>query len=124
MTRGRVGCLCLTLSFTFVLLCYTPSTWFDPNALVSRRPIEDNLALPQRLQDLVYSALPLKRDKLSWTTNYLLTTWRLVEKESITIQQWHAQSPIFHNHSIISGGIPFSFTQWEDKGVIFWTIFF
>jgi hypothetical protein len=57
-------------------------TWFDLNALVSWRPTEDNLALPPRLQDIVYSAGALKHAQLHLGTliSFFLTTLRLVEK--------------------------------------------
>lgn len=40
------------------------SIWLNPDIVVSWKCIEEDLALPHRLADLVYSALPLKHAKL------------------------------------------------------------
>lgn len=72
------------------------SVWFDPSSLVSWKPIEKNLAHPHRFQDLIFSALPLKRakSKLGPIMAFLLSTWRAVEKHCRISLKWHKHSPL------------------------------
>ncbi len=72
------------------------------------------------LQDLVYSALPSKRAKsqLGPIMSFLLSIWHCIEKKCIpNSTKWHTQSPIFHNFNLLTGGIPFSFSKWREKGI-------
>lgn len=95
------------------------STWLNPSSLASWRPIEENLSLPHRLQDLVYSNIPLKKAKLRLgpIISFLLVTYRTVMKQTHAGLKWHNHSPIFNNFSLLSGNIPFSFPQWKSRGV-------
>lgn len=53
------------------------SIWFDPNVQVSWRPIEEALAHPHRLQDLVYPALPPKLAKHQWSFDDLCSLYNI-----------------------------------------------
>ncbi len=83
------------------------------------KPVEERLAFPHRLQDLVYAAIPLKRYKqqLRPIVSYALTVWRAAEKLSKTTCKWHLNSPIFNNHSLLTDNTPFSFPAWSNRGI-------
>lgn len=85
------------------------STWFNPSSSASWRPIEENIVLPHRLQDLVYANIPLKKAKLRLgpVISFLLTSYRAVMKHVGT--DWHNHTPLFNNFSLLTGNIPFSF---------------
>lgn len=95
------------------------SYWLEPKIQVSWRPIEENLAFPHRLQDLIYSGLTTKQSKhkLGPIMSFLLNVWNLVGRTTNSTLKWHVQSPIFHNYSLLTGGVPFSFREWSDKGI-------
>lgn len=86
------------------LICYLMpyvlcplSVWLDPIALVSWRTIQENLALPHRLQDLVYSNV-LYLQTIQAGLCSVFTFINLAPcKEKATPSQWHVHSPIFHN---------------------------
>lgn len=84
------------------------------------KPIESNLASPHRLEDLIYSSVPLKRARLQLgpIMSFLLSTWHLAEKESKSTCKRHRNSPLLNNFSLlIFTGIPFSSSVWSTKGV-------
>lgn len=94
------------------------SVWLNPDSVTGLKAIEVNLAFPHRLEDLIYSAIPLKWAKL-WLCpimSFLLPVW-LAEKGSNTLCKWHLESPIFNNYSLPTGGVPFSCPSWSTKGV-------
>lgn len=90
--------------WSFVLRPLTD--WLTPDSDPCWKPIEKNLVLPHRLEDLIYSAVPLKRSKLRFgpIVNFLLSTWCTVEKESKNSCKWHSNSPLFNNYSLLTGG--------------------
>ena len=71
------------------------SVWFEPVVRVSWKPIKENLAQPHRLQDLIFSALPVKRAKcqLGPIMSFLLSTWRVVKKHCQFSKVAHPQPP-------------------------------
>lgn len=83
------------------------------------KPIEINLASPHRLEDLIYTSVPLKRARLQLgpIMSFLLSMWHLAEKESKSTCKWHRSSPLFNNYSLLSAGIPFSSSAWSTKGI-------
>uniref|UniRef100_A0A3Q3MY16 Reverse transcriptase domain-containing protein n=1 Tax=Labrus bergylta TaxID=56723 RepID=A0A3Q3MY16_9LABR len=95
------------------------STWSNPSSSVAWRPIEENISLPHRLQDLVYSDMPLKKAKLRLgpIISFLLTTCRTVMRHVHSDLMWHNHSPIFNNFSLLTGNIPFSFPCWRSRGI-------
>ena len=107
--------LSLTLNFILGPL----SNWLDPQIQLSWRPIEEHLASPHRLKDLIHSGLSIKCSKLKLgpIMSFLLTVWHSVERVTGSMLKWHAQSPIFHNYSLLTGRVPFSFREWSERGV-------
>lgn len=95
------------------------SVWLNHNASVSWRAIEENLASPHRLQDLVYCNLTPKqsRSKLGPIMSFLLSIWHMVEKATHFQFKWHTHSPIFHNYGLLTEGVPFSIPQWSNRGI-------
>lgn len=95
------------------------SVWFDPSMVVSWRPIEENLAYPHRLQDLIFSAFPSKstQRQLGPIMSFLLSTWRAIEKQCQISLKWHTHSPLFNNFNLTTGGAPFKLPQWSTKGI-------
>ncbi len=93
--------------------------WLNPDSLVSWQAIEENLASPRHLQDLVYSNLPPKysRSKLGPILFFLLSTCQSVENATHTQLIWCTHIPIFHNFSPLTREVPFSSPQWSDKGI-------
>ncbi len=57
------------------------------------------------------------RSKLGPTLSFLLSTWQSVEKATHTQLKWHTHTPIFHNFSLLTRGVPYSSPQWSDKGI-------
>lgn len=94
------------------------STWLNPDAFVSWKPIEENIALPRRLEDLVFSNMLLKESKLYLgpIISFELSTWCIAEKETKTNLKWHLDTPIFNNCLLLTGWVPFSST-WPSKKV-------
>lgn len=107
----------LTLHFILDLMhcARFPTGW----TLISWRPIEEHLAFPHHLQDLIHSGLSIKRSKLKLgpIMSFLLAVWRSVERVIGCMLKWHAQSPIFHNYSSLTGGVPFSSREWSGRGI-------
>lgn len=95
------------------------STWFDPSSAVSWRPVEENIALPHRLQDLVYANIPLKKAKLRLgpVISFLLASYRTAMRHVGADHKWHNHTPIFNNFSLLTGNMPFSFPHWKNRGV-------
>lgn len=93
------------------------STWLNPSSSVSWRPNEENIALPLRLQDLVYANIPLKKAKLRLdpVISFLLTSYRTVMKHVGTDYKWHNHTPIFNNFSLLTGNMYFS-SALEEQG--------
>ena len=77
------------------------------------------MASPHRLQDLLCSNLSLKcsKSKLGPVMPFLLSTWQKVEKATYSQLKWHTHSPIFHNFALLTGGAPFTFPQWSNRGI-------
>ena len=103
--------------WSFVLRPLTD--WLNPNSDPCWKPIEKNLASSHRLEDLIYSTVPLKRAKLRLgpIMSFLLSTWIIAEKESKSTCKWHRNSPLFHNYSLLTGGVPFSSPDWSSRGI-------
>ena len=83
------------------------------------RPIEENIALPHRLQALVYANIPLKKAevRLGPVISFLLTSYHTVMKHVGIDYKWHNHTPIFNNFSLLTGNMPFSFPHWKSRGV-------
>ncbi len=95
------------------------SVWFDPDASVSWRAIEESIVYPYKLKHLVFRGVPLRQCK-SWfgpIVTHLLSTWRDVERSSQLVTIWHRHSPIFHNNNLLSGSTPFHCPQWTHNKV-------
>ncbi len=60
------------------------SVWFDPDASVSWRAIEESIVYPYKLKHLVFSGVPLRQCKSRFgpIVIHLLSTWRDVERRS------------------------------------------
>ena len=95
------------------------TTWFDPESAISWRAIEESLVKPCRLQDVVYSGISIKKALLHYgpIVTHLISTWRLVSRQTDSNMPWHQHSPIFNNFHLLSGNSPFSFPQWSRKGI-------
>lgn len=95
------------------------SNRLNPQVQVSWRPIEEHLASPHRLQDLIHLGLTIKRSnlKLGPIMTLPLSIWQLVGKMTGSMLMWHTQSPIFHNYSLLTGGVPFSFREWSYRAI-------
>ena len=95
------------------------SDWLNSNSDPCWKSIEKNLASPHRLEDLIYSAVPLKRAKLrlGHVLSFLLSTWVIAEKESKSTCKWHLNSPLFNNYSLLTRGVPFSSPDWRSRGI-------
>lgn len=52
---------------------------------------------------------------------FLLSVWHS-EETSHSQLKWHTHSPIFHNFSLLNGGVLFSFPQCSDKGIHILTV--
>ncbi len=83
------------------------SVWFDPDASVSWRAIEE------------FSGVPLRQCKSRFgpIVTHLLSTWRDVERRSQLVTIWHRHLPIFHNNNLLSGSTPFHCLQWTHNKV-------
>lgn len=101
------------------LICYLMpyvlcplSVWLDPIALVSWRTIQENLALPHRLQDLVYSnVLYLQTIQAGLCiVSLLLSTWHLVKKKLLPLSGT-CTVPFFI--ILLTGGVSFCFPPVE-----------
>ena len=103
--------------FSFVLRPL--SVWLNSNTQTSWRPLEESLVAPHRLQDLIYSNIPIKQCKLRHgpLISNLLSTCRVVEKLTKTTTVWHKCSPVFHNYKLLTANKPFFFPQWQQKGI-------
>lgn len=95
------------------------SVWFNSDASVSWKVIEENLSQPYRLQDLVYSSIPPKKAKLQLgpIISYLLRTCHTVMNHANVDLKWHKHSPVFNNFSLLIGKKPLSFPLWWNKGI-------
>lgn len=107
------------------------SVWLDPSVQVSWRPTEENLALPHRLQDLIFSALPTKsaKSQLGPVMSFVLSTWRAVEKHCQILLKWHTLSPLLNNVcfvfvficvSVLCIWIETSIKKLKKKNTLFW----
>lgn len=92
------------------------SVWLDGNADVSWREIEKDLALPYRLEDLVYSSISLKLN-LGPIVSHTLYIWHQVEGRAKSQCKWHLNTPIFNNHPLLLGGASFKNAVWSGKGI-------
>ena len=92
-------------------------TWLTPSAQVAWRSLEENLVKPHRLQDLIYSNIPIKtcKSKFGSLISHLVATWRTVVSHSSTHLKFHPHLPLFNNFSLCLGGQLISFPQWSDK---------
>lgn len=122
LQRGRENGGLAVPNFKFYFWAYVLrplSIWLDPNISVSWRAIEENLASPHRLQDLVRSSLSSKhaKAKLGPILSSLLSVWLLVEKATHSYLKWHTHSPVFYNFALLTGKVPFSYHEWRSKGI-------
>lgn len=103
--------------WTFTLQPLT--VWLNPDSTVSWQLIEFNLALPYRLQDLIYCNILLKNVKQCFgpIITYLLSTWWATSEFSHNDHNWHSNSPLFCNHKLLSDNKPFVFSDWSDRGI-------
>ena len=94
-------------------------TWLDPEAQVAWRSLEEHLVIPHRLQDVIYSNIPLKmcKSKFGSLISHLVAIWRTVESHSSNHFKFHPHLPLFNNFALCLGGHPMSFPQWRDKGI-------
>ncbi len=95
------------------------SVWFDPDASVSWRAIEESIVYPYKLKHLAFSGVPLRQCKSGFgpIVTHLLSTWRDVERHSQLVTIWHRHLPIFHNNNLLSGSTPFHCPQWTHNKV-------
>lgn len=96
------------------------SNWLDPHIQPSWRPIEVHLASPYHLRALRYSGLSIKYSKLKLgpMMSCLLNVWFSVERMTSCMLKWHSKSTIFHNYSLLMGGVPFSFKEWSERHLV------
>jgi len=97
----------------------TIKLWLDPTKPVCWRPLEDKLAHPHRLQDLIYAEVPLKQAKMRFGPIIfnLLLTWKLATNNTHFKKKWHYHTPIFYNYNLLLGGRTVAYPMWMNNGI-------
>lgn len=95
------------------------ATWFDPQAEVSWRALEEKIVAPCSLRDILFSNISINHCQLRFDPilSLLIETWQAVEKFCNFSCRWHLHSPIFNNKGLLIRGRPISLGQWENRGV-------
>ena len=91
-------------------------TWLNSEIL---SPIEKHITYPHSLSSLIYSNVPhrtVKRD-FGPIISHLFTVWHKVHRFAKIRNTFFAQSPIFHNDSLLIEKKPIRFPQWSNRGV-------
>ncbi|KAL2081000.1 hypothetical protein ACEWY4_022853 [Coilia grayii] len=93
--------------------------WRRPDSQVPWRAIEADKVKPHRLEDLLYTGIGLKNMHLKYGSiiSNSLNAWRKTEKELDITCLFHKTSPLWNNYRFQSGGAPFVFSPWSQKGV-------
>ena len=109
-------------NFKLYAWCFTLRalrTWLDPQAPVAWRLLEEGMVRPHRLQDLIYSDIPLKScaSKFGPIISHLISTFRTIESHTNTHLKFHSYLPLFQNYAIRVEGRPISFPQWKKNGI-------
>ena len=104
-------------SFTLRLLV----TWFDSQAAVSWRAMEEGMVHPWSLTDVLFSNISVRKcqPRFGPTVSQLFQIWHSVEKYCNSSCRWHLQSPIFNNKDLLIGGRPITFSHWDRGGIHF-----
>ena len=103
--------------WSFVLR--TIKSWLDPSNPTSWRSLEAKFIHPCRLQDLIYTDIPIKQVRTLFgpIIENALVTWRLVTEYTNTNNKWHFHTPIFYNHNLLIGGRPAAYPIWSNNGI-------
>lgn len=93
--------------------------WADENSMVPWRVIEKALAVPHRLQDLLYIKHKHRKlnERFGNIISYSLLVWSKVEKLLGDVPQYHTLSPLWNNPLILTAGKPFIFIPWASRGI-------
>ena len=88
------------------------------NSAVPWRIIEEAIAAPHRLQDLLYIKQKHKScAKLGSIMSYSLLVWYKVQKCLGNMPTFHKLSPLWNNPLILTADKPFTFPLWATKGI-------
>lgn len=80
--------------------------------------IEEALAAPHRLPDLLYVKQKLNiKARRGSVISYSLSIWHKVEKLLGDIPRYHKLSPLWNNTDILDAGQPFQFPPWASRGI-------
>ena len=97
-------------------------SWLDEGIETSWRTLEENMVRPLKLNEILFSNVPLKKSQVSYgpIVSHVLAIWRAAEKICGTLSNWNPYSPIFYNDRLLIGKSPIKFgqcRQWYDKGI-------
>lgn len=94
-------------------------TWFQPDAQVSWRALEERLLAPYSFVNILQSSTSIKQCRLRFgpLISHLLFIWRRAEKLAGCSSGWGPHSPIFNNDKLLIGGRPICFPDWERKNI-------
>lgn len=90
--------------------------WLNPSSVASWKSIEQNILLPHRLQDFIYSNIPSNNcTQYGVIITEIIRTWNHLNSHCKTKSQWFSHTPIFYNHCLKIRNLPISFPQWSGK---------
>lgn len=93
-------------------------TWTNVNSKVPWRVIEEAIAAPHRLQDLLYIKQKRRNSaKLGSIVSYSLLVWGKVQTFLGNMPLFHKLSPLWNNPLILTADKPFAFPPWAAKGI-------
>ena len=81
--------------------------------------IEQNIAHPYKLNNILFSALSSKQclSQFGPIIAHAISTWHQIESLLKWNSPWHTQTPIFRNNNFRLGGKPVIFPHWSDHGI-------
>lgn len=94
----------------FQALSFRPlASWFDSDCEAPWINMERNMVAPTPLQDILFIDISLKQCRLHFgpIIAHAVSIWRKYEKLLSWDTKWHAQTPLFHNPSLLKGGLCF-----------------
>ena len=93
--------------------------WFSENSSIPWLNIEKNLVAPVPLKGILFTSLSLSKCKLEYGSliAHAIQNLRKVEKIYNWTSKWHANTPIFYNNLLKSGGKYFISSHWYNSGI-------
>ena len=93
--------------------------WFDNDDNVPWVNMEKHIVSPYTFKDILFSGFSPSfcQTKFGPIVAHSIYVWRYIAQLGQWDTKWHLDTPIFDNNSLLLGGKPIRFPNWQKKGI-------